>query len=392
MFRLARNNYAIALISPVVVPIALFAGLHQTLPGIGLKYWLAMMAASFLAALLTWRILHEVEVHEAVTPQHTRRWRMMLTFSVPLAAIAWGSLGALLEPDHSLQNTSIMLVYLAVITSGGSSTGIYAYRLYFIAVAISLAVMFNFLPHGFGENAIALIILLMIYPFFVARSTHGFRTLLLRSFELQFENERLVEEKARAAQREERERIYRDLHDDVGAKLLGLAISSQRANLAKEADLARSALQDLRDVVSRSSQETAQLKELLADWRAEAEQRLRAAGLTLNWYFPESEDDMLVSAEATLNLSRILREALTNAIRHAQARLVEVRCTLETDGFAFSVTDDGIGCTPGTMRAHRGMSSMRARAEALDATLVWECVEPHGCRVRFSAPRSALTP
>ena len=59
-------------------------------------------------------------------------------------------------------------------------------------------------------------------------------------------------EKQRAMM-DERNRIYRDLHDDMGAKLLGLAISAQRANLPKEADLARSALQDLRDVVSRSA-------------------------------------------------------------------------------------------------------------------------------------------
>lgn len=392
MFRLARNNYAIALTSPVIVPAALFAGLHQTLPEAGLKYWLAMMAATLLAALFTWRVLHSVGEHEIVTSELTRRWRTSLVFSVLLAAVSWASLGALLVPGETLQNTSIMLVYLAIVTSGGSSTGVYAYRLYFIVVAISLAVLFCFLPQGFGENSTALMILLVIYPFFVARSTRGIRAILLRSFELQFENERLLEEKTQAAQRAERERIYRDLHDDVGAKLLGLAISSQRANLAKEADLARSALQDLRDVVSRASQEHVRVSELLADWRIEAEQRLQAAGLALSWHFPAGDANFEISPEAALNLSRILREALTNVIRHAQAQRVEVSFTLDAETFAFSVSDDGIGCVPENVREHRGMNSMRARAEALDATLAWDSASPRGCRVRFAVSRAALTP
>ncbi|MCA1979081.1 MAG: histidine kinase, partial [Thiobacillus sp.] len=70
---------------------------------------------------------------------------------------------------------------------------------------------------------------------------------------------------------EERERIYRDLHDDVGAKLLSLVY---RAGTPEDASLARSALQDLRDVVSTVQPENLTLEALGADWRAECERRL----------------------------------------------------------------------------------------------------------------------
>lgn len=103
----------------------------------------------------------------------------------------------------------------------------------------------------------------------------------------------------------ERERIYRDLHDDVGAKLLGLVISAQRANLPREADLARSALQDLRDVVSRSAQPVTTLGDLVADWRAETEQRLNPLGIILDWRIPLEDMPMPVSAEAALNLGHV---------------------------------------------------------------------------------------
>ncbi len=190
---------------------------------------------------------------------------------------------------------------------------------------------------------------------------------------------------------QERQRIYRDLHDDMGAKLLGLAISAQRANMPKEADLARSALQDLRDVVSRTTHTATPLADLLADWRMEAQQRVQAAGLELAWRFPQQEADLPVSPEAALHLSRILREALSNVLRHAQARHLHIDTRLDAERFSLSVSDDGIGL-PAQAAPHRGMSSMQARATALGATLDWQPTTPHGCRVTLSVPLSALTP
>lgn len=190
---------------------------------------------------------------------------------------------------------------------------------------------------------------------------------------------------------QERQRIYRDLHDDMGAKLLGLAISAQRANLPKEADLARSALQDLRDVVSRDMHAPTPLADLLADWRMEAQQRAQAAGVVLEWRFPAQELELLLTPEAALNLTRLLREAISNVLRHAQASHLRVTTALDEQAFTLSVEDDGIGL-PDTPVPHRGMSSMQARAAALGAALDWQTVQPQGCRVTLSVPLAALTP
>ena len=189
----------------------------------------------------------------------------------------------------------------------------------------------------------------------------------------------------------ERERIYRDLHDDVGAKLLGLVISAQRANLTREADVARSALQDLRDVVSRSAHSEILLGDLLADLRAETEQRVNATGLKLVWLFPHEENLTNVSAEIALNLSRILRESVTNVLRHAEASNIFVAMRIEQEHFTIEVEDDGKGCSVETLKQHRGMGSMNARAVALNAVLEWSHVQPHGCRVKLSVPLKNLS-
>ena len=209
-----------------------------------------------------------------------------------------------------------------------------------------------------------------------------------QSMEASFDQRRALEIGHAAAC--ERERIYRDLHDDVGAKLLGLAISAQRADLPHEADLARSALQDLRDVVSRSTQPATPLGDLVADWRAETEQRLHHAGIMLDWRIPAEDMPMPVSAEAALNLSRILREAITNVLRHAQASQIAVKTSLAQDRFILSVKDNGVGLPAHGAIPHRGMNSMRARAAALGASLAWRATEPNGCQMLMETPLSNL--
>lgn len=181
------------------------------------------------------------------------------------------------------------------------------------------------------------------------------------------------------ARAEERESIYRDLHDDIGAKLLTLAI---RAPDPQSADVARSALQDLRDVVSRSGATEVMLLDLLADRRSEIEARCASAHLRLVWNQPDSLPDWRMSASQALHLGRILREAISNVLRHAGADSVVVSIHHVQDGYRLAVEDDGrkpMG-KPG-----RGMRNMRARAEHLGGGIEWIKGE-RGCRVELALP------
>lgn len=182
---------------------------------------------------------------------------------------------------------------------------------------------------------------------------------------------------------EERLRIYRDLHDDLGAKLLSLAIGAENPD---RADIARAALQDLRDVVSRAGQGPAPLSHLLADWRAEIQGRLDAAGLNLHWHQPQALGDPQVGPGAALHLGRILREAVSNVLRHADASRVEVTFEVADGRLLCTLRDDGRGLAEPATGAGRGLRNMRARAGLLDAEIAWERAEPSGCRVSLSVP------
>lgn len=192
-----------------------------------------------------------------------------------------------------------------------------------------------------------------------------------------YERRALLERESATA--EERERIYRDLHDDIGAKLLSLTF---RARGPEEADIARSALQDLRDVVSRSSRTDMPLTDLLADSRAEIEGRCSAAGVCLSWAQPDDLPERNLAAAEALHLGRILREAVSNVLRHAGASTLHVVIGLAGRRYVISLEDNGCGTprVPG-----RGMRNMMSRAAQLGGSLDWTWLAC-GCRVTLELP------
>ena len=193
--------------------------------------------------------------------------------------------------------------------------------------------------------------------------------------------EREAEAGAQAAA-QERERIYADLHDDLGAKLLGLVYEAESP---VQADLARAILQDLRDVVTRSRGTPGTLGDVLADIRSEAAQRLSAVGIDLAWEADEALPDPMLDNARALHLHRIVRESLSNTIRHAQARQVRVRVRAARGELLLELTDDGSG-VGGHVRAGAGMRGMQDRAGALDGQIDWVAGTAGGAKVLLRVP------
>lgn len=195
-----------------------------------------------------------------------------------------------------------------------------------------------------------------------------------------FETQRALERSRAVA--EERERIYADLHDDIGAKLLTLAYASTQP---EHADLARTVLQDLRDVVSRSRGAPGRLLDVLAEIRHESAQRLEALGGTLDWQQPDELPDPPLDHGQALHLFRIVREAISNAIKHGQTRRLRVRARRSGETLLLDVTDDG----PGLVQAEpegRGAENMRQRAAELQGSIRWDAGTLGGTKVLLQFP------
>lgn len=163
----------------------------------------------------------------------------------------------------------------------------------------------------------------------------------------------------------ERSRIARDMHDNIGAQLLG-ALHSPEAD--RKDSMIRETLTDLRNIINNASGPLLSLDETLADLRAETAERLGAVGATLNWSI--GQDLQATPSQATANAIRALvREAVSNVIKHAAATQFDVSLTREGGNATLTLRDNGAGFDLATVEAGNGLANMENRVVALGGAL-----------------------
>ncbi|MFO0577898.1 MAG: ATP-binding protein [Polyangia bacterium] len=182
---------------------------------------------------------------------------------------------------------------------------------------------------------------------------------------------------------EERLRIARDLHDDVGARLL-TGLHGQ--DLTETHEAVRGAIFDLRTIVSGLTGKELMLSDVLGDLRHETSERLAAAGLELDWPLTHlGGPDILVSYRVYKNLTSACREIVSNAIRHARASSVTVSVRFTRERLDMTISDDGIGLRrePGGRRS--GLRNLEQRIVELGGEIGFPQVG-QGTQVQLSLP------
>ena len=158
---------------------------------------------------------------------------------------------------------------------------------------------------------------------------------------------------------EERQRIARDLHDDVCAMLL---TSLHREDVGKVRGDVRNAMADIRTMIGELTGERVTLDRALADLRFETSERLAAAGLQLAWPLPDVAPPPAVLDYAHYRaLLSVLREAVSNTLKHAGATRVAVTVSVAPDRLTIRVVDDGVGVPEPIPDGGRGIANMSAR-------------------------------
>ena len=173
----------------------------------------------------------------------------------------------------------------------------------------------------------------------------------------------------------ERERIMREMHDGVGGHLVSILamVEKGRAVPAEIAAALRLSIDDMRMVIDSLDPNVDDLNVLLGTFRSRNESRLRAHGLRFRWEVADLPPVSRLGRHEHLHILRILQEAVTNVIRHANAETIRVRTGVRDDtegrrGIFIEVTDDGSGIGPES-EPGRGRVNMMRRAHLIEANL-----------------------
>src|SRR6185437_16741317 len=198
---------------------------------------------------------------------------------------------------------------------------------------------------------------------------------------------RAQEEIEHLAKIAERERIARDLHDVLGHTLSVVVLKSELAGKLVGSDAER-ARREIGEVEQIARQALSEVREAIRGYRAEgitveiarARQTLHAAGVTLDC---QAQSLRLEPAHDSV-LSLVLREAVTNILRHAGATSCRLELATDSQGSHLSVHDDGRGAIE---REGNGLRGMRERVEALGGRL--EIDSRQGTRLTVAIPARA---
>lgn len=197
---------------------------------------------------------------------------------------------------------------------------------------------------------------------------------------------------------DERLRIRRDLHDELGPLLAaqGLKLSAARQMMHTKPEKAESLVDE---VIRQSQQTVADVRRLVHGLRPPVLDQLglveavrdlarnHGGGPTLEIIAP-SDELLHLPAAVEVNAYRILLEAWNNAVRYSHASRCLVKFQAEQDMLVISIQDDGVGM-PKDYRSGVGLRSMRARAEEIGGGLSVDEIQPHGTRITARLPLSS---
>lgn len=206
-----------------------------------------------------------------------------------------------------------------------------------------------------------------------------------------------------AIQEEERHRISRDLHDEIGQFSVSLGSALNIIEKEIEKDNIDAALRVIRDAKSILANTAKKIRALFMDLRPA---ELGLLGLPsvlrelfsnytksypLNIKFRENIGNVHIKDEVAITLYRVIQEAFNNIVKHAQAKNVNIDLLLKKGEIIFTIKDDGIGFDAEAFFREinmdkLGLRGMRERVDLLNGNFSLQSEIKNGTKIIISFP------
>lgn len=185
-----------------------------------------------------------------------------------------------------------------------------------------------------------------------------------------FEQVRKLDQQRATA--EERQRLMRDMHDGIGSHLMStLALSRMGTLTTKQmSEALTDCIDELKITIDSLEPVESDLLVVLGNLRYRLGPRLNAAGITLEWAVKDLPPLEYLDAENVRSVLRIVQEAFTNTLKHANAKTITLSTSVDypNNRVLVSVADDGRGLAESHANG-RGIENMKNRAATLGGNL-----------------------
>ena len=197
---------------------------------------------------------------------------------------------------------------------------------------------------------------------------------------------------------QERARIARDLHDDLGSNLTEITMlatagpgskwpaedaAERMETIAGKSRTLVNALDEIVWAVDPNRDTLASVARYLASY---AEEFLAGLKISCRVQIPNSFPDLVIPGEVRHHLFLAVKEALNNAIRHGNANEINFRVRVSDDRLVVSVTDNGTGFDPSERSNGYGLVNIRNRLEHLHGRCELESTPGAGTTVSLQLP------
>jgi two-component system, NarL family, sensor kinase len=194
------------------------------------------------------------------------------------------------------------------------------------------------------------------------------------------------------AQNKERQRISREMHDDLGGNLTSLIYTAHLLNTKYPDNEQVKKITILSDDISETINEIVWSLNIqqnsLADWafytKGKVSELLENSNLDFKFQIPETIPQRILSDEQKRNLYLVVKESVNNAIKHSEAKNLLIKMDFDNsllhrgrvgDGVFIQIQDDGVGFNDATKTktgSGNGLSNMKARMEEIGGEISWK--------------------
>ena len=198
---------------------------------------------------------------------------------------------------------------------------------------------------------------------------------------------------------DERQRISREMHDDIGAGLTQIILMSdvaKRNSSAREIDLiaetSRRLVGNMSEIIWSMNPENKTLEQLMSYVREQLDRLLEYSGFKYAISLPDNGKELVLSNEEMRTILLVMKEVVNNSVKHSRGEKIDVKVKLEGSTLGIVITDDGRGFLKDSVTAGNGLKNIRHRTQQLKGSAMDIISAPgQGFRFQWTVELSTTT-